>query len=110
MTIVEAQRGRVSRGQLQAAGIPPSTVTAWRASGLLRRVHTAVFAVGPEIEVALQAHTAALLAVRDPAALSHHTAAELWGMRPQGRGDGRIHVLVTGGSLPGRDGLAIHRT
>lgn len=110
IVIAEAQRGRVSRRQLHAAGVPPSTVTSWCASGLLRRVHTSVFAVGPDIQVPLQAETAALLAVRDGAALSHHTAARLWGMRGPNAGDGRVHVLVAGASLRRRDGFAIHRT
>ena len=110
MTIAEAQRGLVSRRQLQAAGVPPSTVTAWRGSGMLRRVHTGVFAAAPAIEAPLQLETAALLAVRDSAALSHHTAAALWGMRMAPSDDDRIHVLVAGASLRARGGISIHRT
>ena len=39
--------------------------------------------------------------------LSHHTAADLWGIRPH---HGAIHITVTGPARRSRPGLAIHRS
>jgi very-short-patch-repair endonuclease len=105
--IAGAQRGLVARCQLLAAGISSNAIDRL-VGGRLRRVHRGVFAVGHDAPIPLAAETAALLAVRDGAALSHHTAAELWGLRPPGSGDGRIHVTVVGGSLRDRRGIAVH--
>ncbi|MFZ1997684.1 MAG: type IV toxin-antitoxin system AbiEi family antitoxin domain-containing protein, partial [Solirubrobacteraceae bacterium] len=108
--IAAVQRGLVSRRQLAAAGIAPSTITRLAASGWLRRTHRGVFAVGPDLCVPLADETAALLAVRPGAALSHHTAAILWRMRQPGAGDGLIHVTVPGASVEDMDGVRIHRS
>ena len=96
--IAARQRARVARHQLAAAGIPQSTITRLVRSGRLRRQHSGVFAVGPDAPIPLADETAALLAVRSGAALSHHTAAILWGLRGPDSGDGFIHVTVPGAS------------
>lgn len=108
--IAEVQRGRVARRQLVAAGIAQSTITRLANSGWLRRTHSGVFAVGPDLDIPLAAETAALLAVRPGAALSHHTAAVLWGLRQPAPGDGLIHVTVPGASIEHPDGVRVHRS
>lgn len=108
--IAARQRGRVAHGQLAAAGISEGAIARRLRSGLLRRVHHGVYAVGPRADTPLADETAALLSVRDGAALSHHTAAALWSIRQLDAGDGFIHVLVPGSWLADRDGLCIHRT
>ncbi len=110
LAIAEAQRGLVSRRQLAAAGIAQSTITRLARGTLLRRVHCGVFAVGPDVPIPLADETAALLAVRPGAALSHHTAAILWRMRAPGTGDGLIHVTVPGASVEDPDGVRVHRS
>lgn len=77
-TIAGCQRGYVSRRQLLAAGISSNEIARAMAGGRLRPVHRGVYAVGHEAPVPLGPETAALLALRDGAALSHRTAAALW--------------------------------
>lgn len=60
------------------------------------RIHAGVYAVGHLAPVALGRETAALLAIRDAAVLSHDSAAMLWGRTPPGSGNGLVHVLVNG--------------
>jgi very-short-patch-repair endonuclease len=108
--VAGAQRGRVSRRQLLAAGISYSAIERLVARGQLLPRHRGVFAVGHQAPTKLADETAALLAVRDGAALSHHSAAMLWGIAPSGSGDGRIHVLVPGGSAKRLQGVHVHRT
>jgi very-short-patch-repair endonuclease len=108
--IAARQRARVARHQLAAAGIPQSTITRLVRSGRLRRQHSGVFAVGPDAPIPLADETAALLAVRSGAALSHHTAAILWGLRGPDSGDGFIHVTVPGASADDPDGVRVHRS
>ena len=110
VAVAEMQRGRVSRRQLAAVGIAQSTITRLAGSGRLRREHSGVFAVGPDLDVPLADETAALLAVRVGAALSHHTAAILWGLRQPGSDDGLIHVTVPGASVEDPDGVRVHRS
>jgi len=108
--IAAAQRARVARYQLAAAGIPQSTITRWAKSGRIRRRHSGVFVVGPDVLIPLAEETAALLAVRAGAVLSNHTAAILGGLRPEGTGDGLIHVTVHGASVEDPEGVRVHRS
>jgi very-short-patch-repair endonuclease len=108
--IARRQRGFVSRGQLLHAGLNSSTIGWLLAERRLLPAHRGVYAVGHDAPGELHAETAALLAVRDGALLSHHTAAVLWGlMRPQAAQI--IHVTVPGAS-PGGDpaGVLVHRS
>ncbi len=73
-------------------------------------MHCGVFAVGPDVAIPLADETAALLAVRAGAALSHHTAAILWRLRGPDSGDGLIHVTVPGASVDDRAGVRVHRS
>jgi Transcriptional regulator, AbiEi antitoxin len=108
--IAEAQRGRVSRRQLAAAGIGSDAIDRLTRRGVLIRVHRGVYAVGHLAPIPLAAETAALLAARPGALLSHHTAAQLWALRPESKGDGRIHLLVLGNRTAKIDGAEVHRT
>ncbi len=106
--IAETQRGYVSRRQLLAAGIASNAIDRGVAAGRLHRRHGGVYRVGPDAQTPLAAETAALLAVRRAALLSHHTAATLWGLRREG--DGIVHVLVPGGPAGPFAGVRVHRT
>ncbi len=108
--IAGAQRSRVARRQLLAAGIGSNTIDRLARGALLRRVHCGVFAVGPDVAIPLADETAALLAVRAGAALSHHTAAILWRVRGPDSGDGLIHVTVPGASVEDPAGVRVHRS
>ncbi|HEY2161936.1 MAG TPA: type IV toxin-antitoxin system AbiEi family antitoxin domain-containing protein [Solirubrobacteraceae bacterium] len=106
--IAGLQRGRVSRDQLRAAGIPDRTVSRLAANGFLRRVHKSVYAVGHTAPAPLADETSALLACGQHAVLSHMTAAKLWSLILDG--DATIHVTVRGrhGACP--NGVHVHRT
>jgi very-short-patch-repair endonuclease len=108
--IAGAQRGRVARRQLRAAGISDSAIDRLIVSGRLLPLHRGVFAVGHDAPIELGPETAALLAVRPVAALSHHSAAILWGLRPAGSGDGLIHLVVCDGHRAALDGVRVHRS
>jgi hypothetical protein len=70
--IAGAQRGRISRRQLIAAGIGRGAIDGRIKRGFLLPVHRAVFAVGHLAPIECARETAALLAVRPGAALSDH--------------------------------------
>jgi very-short-patch-repair endonuclease len=106
--IAAIQRGRVSRGQLLAAGIADRTIYRMAAAGYLRRLHRSVYAVGHEAPVPLGPETAALLACGDHAVLSHHTAARLWKLLPEG--GGLLHVTIRGRNGARPAGVRVHRT
>jgi very-short-patch-repair endonuclease len=108
--IASAQRGRVSRVQLLAAGIPRDAILRRLAAGHLIRLQCGVYAVGHRSDVPLGRETAALLACRDGAVLSHHTAAELWGLRPPGSGDGLVHITLRGNGRTRVPTAKVHRT
>ncbi|HET8758792.1 MAG TPA: type IV toxin-antitoxin system AbiEi family antitoxin domain-containing protein [Solirubrobacteraceae bacterium] len=98
------QQGVVTTAQLAAAGIAERAVAHRVANGRLCRVFRGVYRVGP-ITAPYGIEMAAVLATGG--ALSHHTAAALWGVRPPS--DGEIHVMVTG-TAKSRRGLRVHRT
>ncbi|HEY3729294.1 MAG TPA: type IV toxin-antitoxin system AbiEi family antitoxin domain-containing protein [Solirubrobacteraceae bacterium] len=108
--IAAAQRGRISRRQLHAAGISDGVISRLVRRGALIPLLPGVFAVGHLAPIEFGRETTALLAVARDAALSHHTAASLWGLRPAGSDDGVVHVLVRGGSASCPDGIRLHRT
>ena len=70
----------MSQGQLIAAGIPRDAIRRRVSAGYLLRLHRGVYAVGHRSDIALGPETAALLACRDGALLSHHSAAALRGL------------------------------
>ncbi len=77
--------------------------------GQLRILHRGVYLLGP----ILSRHTpamAAVLACSPRSALSHPSAAQLWGFLPYPADPGLVHVSVAGRN-PGRHpGIRVHRT
>jgi very-short-patch-repair endonuclease len=108
--IAALQRGYVSRGQLLAAGVSSTTVDRYVTGKWLLPVHRGVFAVGHNAPVELGPETAALLAVRAGAALSHDTAAILWGMKRHAEGERLIHVTVPGSPGGRPENVCVHRS
>jgi very-short-patch-repair endonuclease len=105
--IAEAQRGRVASRQLIAAGISSSTTSRLVARSHLFPLYRAVFAVGHTAPIELGDETAALLAVGGTVALSHLSAAALWGLLPQ---DGLIHVTSAEDHRRCLSGVVVHRS
>lgn len=107
--IAAAQRGRIASRQLIAAGISSSTTSRLVARSQLFPLHRAVFAVGHTAPVELGDETAALLAVGGTAALSHLSAAVLWGLLPPNE-DSLIHVTASEGHRRCLNGVIVHRS
>src|SRR3954468_2482869 len=105
--LVRRQHGVITRGQLLARGVTRHGIAHRLAEGRLHRVHAGVYAVGrPE----LTQHgrwMAAVLACGPGAALSHTSAAALWGIRPEHAG--AIHISVPDGRRPKHPGIRTHR-
>lgn len=101
------QRGLVARRQLLAAGVARSSIAMLAAQGRLLSVHRGVYAVGHASPAPLARETAALLAVREGAVVSHLSAAALWGM--VARADETIHVTVPRSAGATRPGVTVHR-
>jgi very-short-patch-repair endonuclease len=77
--LARRQHGVVSTAQLDAAGLGRNAIAGRVARGWLRRLHRGVYVVGP-LETELTAPAGALLAAGDAAAVTHRTAATVWGM------------------------------
>ena len=107
-----AQRGRVGRRQLVAAGVSRSAIGRLVASGHLIPVHHGVYAAGHDAPIPGGAETAALLALRPGAALSHITTLLWWGIADQAGWSEPppIHVTVPGGGTRGPEGVIVHRS
>jgi hypothetical protein len=101
------QHGRIRTDQLQALGIGRGAVQKAVRSGRLHREHVGVYAVG---HVAPGAHgrwMSAVLACGDGAALSHRSAATLWGIR---NGEGpAVDVTVPTRNGRRRPGISVDR-
>jgi very-short-patch-repair endonuclease len=78
--IARRQRGLISLEQLSGLGMDRKTAHKRVEVGLLHRVHTAVFAVGPAPLGIEGRFMAAVLACGPAAVLSHRSAAALWGL------------------------------
>jgi predicted transcriptional regulator of viral defense system len=78
--IAESQHGLVTLDQLEALGVSASAVRKRVERGRLHSVHTGVYAVGHALLSREGSFLAATLACGPRALLSHHSAAELWGL------------------------------
>jgi very-short-patch-repair endonuclease len=107
--IAANQDGVVSAAQLRDAGIGHRSISRRVQNGRLHRVHRGVYAVG-HTRLSFEGRCiAAVLALGDRAAVSHRSAAAVWGMlKPHA---GPIHVTVPGdGGRENRRGIRIHRS
>ncbi|HEY6399376.1 MAG TPA: type IV toxin-antitoxin system AbiEi family antitoxin domain-containing protein, partial [Solirubrobacteraceae bacterium] len=95
--------------QLQDAGLTRRAVAHRVVQSRLYRIHHGVYLPEPpEMAARMTLLAAAAIACGPDAVLSHHAAAELWGLLPPGPGD--IDVTVVGRN-PGhrRSGIRVHR-
>ena len=105
--LAEGQHGVVSRRQLLDLGLTARAVQ-WRlGAGRLHSLHRGVYAVGHRVLSVRGRWMAAVLAGGPGAALSHRSAAALWGIRPTAAGQADVTVS------PGRRGrpeVRFHRS
>jgi putative AbiEi antitoxin of type IV toxin-antitoxin system/transcriptional regulator with AbiEi antitoxin domain of type IV toxin-antitoxin system/uncharacterized protein DUF559 len=90
-TAAACQHGVVSRAQLYEIGLSRDAITRRIAAGRLHSMHRGVYAVGHPRVSREGCWMAAVLACGPGAALSHRSAAALWGIRPY---SGRIELTV----------------
>jgi hypothetical protein len=100
------QHGVVEQGQLLDLGLSSSAIGVWAKRGRLLRMHRGVYAVGHLALTRNGRFMAAVLACGDGAALSHFSAAVLWGIL-EDRGQ-LIHVTAEGNRAC--RGVIVHRS
>jgi len=105
--LAAAQNDVVHSLQLAAIGMSRSAIRHRVDRGSLRPLLPGVFLVGHPRPKGRAAETAALLYVGEDAALSHASAAILWGIRPAAPGD--VIMTVVGRKVRLRKGVHIHR-
>jgi very-short-patch-repair endonuclease len=108
--IASAQRGRLARWQLHAAGLSDSAIARRVASGRLHREHRGVYAVGHATTAPLADETSALLACGERTVLSHVTAAGLWIPHQLGNADRTVDVTACARQTGRPSGVRVHRT
>jgi predicted transcriptional regulator of viral defense system len=101
------QHGIVALAQLRDLGLSATAVRSRVAAGRLHRIPRGVFAVGTPVLTTEGRWLAAVLACGPAAALSHQSAAALWGLRPTSRAV--IDVTRPGRSERPRGGIHRHR-
>ena len=104
--LIRRQHGVISRSQLLTAGLSANAIKHRVASGRLHRWHAGVYAVGRRELPRLGELMAAVLACGEGAALSHESAAELWGF---GRRCTQPEVTVPRKRNPSVPGIRMHR-
>lgn len=107
--LAQRQHGVVSAAQLGALGISRPTVMKWERRGRLHRLHRGIYAVGHAAPSEHRRFMAAVLACGERAALSHGSAAVLWGfLKPL---EGPVHVTSPSSSGKAqRAGTVLHRS
>jgi very-short-patch-repair endonuclease len=105
VALARRQHGVVSVEQLRRAGLGPRAISGRVSRGWLRRIHKGVYLVGA-LETELTAPAAGLLAV-GAGAISHRTAAAIWGLVPTRPAD-PVHVTLLNANRRSRPGLTIH--
>jgi very-short-patch-repair endonuclease len=102
------QGGVISHEQLRALGLSGQAIHRRVCCGRLHRLHRSVFAVGHRVLGVDARRWAAVLALGDQAFLSHHSAADAFGVRASG--SGLIDVSVRGrGGRKRHPGIRVHR-
>lgn len=106
--IAERQHGVVSVRQLHEIGIDKSGVSRRVRSGRLQRLHRGVYGVGHRPVSREGVWLAAVFACGEGAALSHSSAAALWGLLDARDGPVDVSVTTTSGRAK-RSGIHLHR-
>jgi very-short-patch-repair endonuclease/predicted transcriptional regulator of viral defense system len=96
----------ISREQLLAIGVGRGVIARQLERGRWQRLHRNVYLIGPAPPTLRARARAATMTCGEGAAVSHRTAAALYGLMPP-RGD--VHVTVPGRNPGNRQGVQIHR-
>ncbi|MGH2924331.1 MAG: DUF559 domain-containing protein [Solirubrobacterales bacterium] len=105
--LARAQHGVVTRAQLRELGLGRAAIEHRLRRGRLHRIHLGVYAVGRPELTRHGRRMAAVLNCGPGAALSHLSAAELWGIvKPR---PGPIHVSLPSTAHRRPQGITVHR-
>jgi hypothetical protein len=104
--LADRQHGVVSRAQLGDLGLDRFAVVRRVANGQLHQLYRDVYAVGHASVSREGTYLAAVLSCGPDTALSHRSAADIWGLR---RDRTRVEVTVPTGRI-GPRGLVVHRS
>lgn len=104
--LVKAQHGVVSRAQLLALGFDRNAIQRRLDSGRLHRIRRGVYAVGRPETTRHGRWMGAVLACEPTAALSHGSAAALWGFGREA--PGRIDITVRSARRVRQSGIRVH--
>jgi very-short-patch-repair endonuclease len=108
MALADRRHGIVTRRQLHALDLSDTAIRGWIRRGVLHRVHRGVYSVGPGALAVEGRMLAAVLACGPGAALSHRSAAALWGLRQTDQRRIDVTAVVDAGR---RDrAITFHRT
>jgi Transcriptional regulator, AbiEi antitoxin len=105
LALARRQHGHVTRKQLLGLGLGRGAITARLESGRYVAVHHGVYCIGPRRDDPVSQAAAAVLACGPGAALSHASAASLWGFLT--RWSFPLEVTVAGERE--RPGITTHR-
>ena len=103
------QHGVLSRAQLEECGLSRDAITSRVRKGRLHRLHRGVYAVGHRSPNEYQRFMAAVLVCGEGAALSHQSAAYLWGFLKPEPGPAHVTSPSTAGKLQ-RAEIMLHRS
>ena len=106
--LAERQHGVVGLRQLCEMGLSASGVRKRVARGNLHRIHRGVYAVGHSKLTGHGHWMAAVLACGPNAALSHRSAAGLWGLRPDNRR--KSDISLPSPSARPKQAIEVHRS
>ena len=107
--LARRQHGVVSLEQLRALGFDDAAIRRRVQSGRLHRLYRGVYAVGHTLVPLKGRYLAAVMACGPGAALSHRSAAALWGIRPTAAA--RIDVTVSHTSgVRSTKAIVVHRS
>lgn len=106
--VAARQHGAVTHRQLLAAGLGRNAISKRVRSGRLHRLHRGVYAVGHVADSAERRWMAAVLAGGPKAALSHTSAAALWGLLRPAAGPVDVSAPTQSGRRA-RPGIRLHR-
>lgn len=101
-----AQHGAATVDQFKAAGVPVSTVSQWVKDGLLVRLQPGIVGLAGDPPTLQRTCWAALKAC-PTAALSHRTAAYLWGLYDD---EPPVEIVVKRNHSPALRDVIVHRT
>ncbi|MFZ1995937.1 MAG: hypothetical protein WAU75_17640 [Solirubrobacteraceae bacterium] len=103
--LARRQHGHVARCQLLALGVSQGLIAGRLGAGDWVAIHKGVYCIGPRRDDPISRAAAAVLACGDGAALSHSSAATLWGLEARWS----FPLEVTAKGRRDRPGITAHR-